>query len=142
MIKKPRCKVCGSLDNVREDGICGGCYDLRCATAAGTSYGKWVAQHGNGFRRGKTSEAKLCQVCGMVIPKTSRSVKYCSAVCSRRARYYRDAVTAPQVKKRNTCRGCRYHVPGSLRCVNTKAKIYGQRYNGSCDLYERMGGDG
>lgn len=137
-----RCKICGCLDDVREDGICRGCYDARCATAAGMSYGQWIAKHGSNFRRGarQAPAVKTCQLCGQIIPKSIKNRKYCSESCRQRAMYYKKT-SPPEFAKRNTCRGCRFHVAGSVRCMNKKAKLYGQRYNGWCEKYERMATD-
>lgn len=85
-----RCKICKSINDVRADGICAGCYDVRQSAAAGMSYGKYVAMYGNNFRRGDgmAKRVRLCPVCGMVIAKARNRKKYCSDACRNVAAYY------------------------------------------------------
>lgn len=85
-----RCKICGSTNDVRGDGICMGCYAVRQATAAGVSYGKYIAMYGQNFKRGNgyRHQAKICPVCGMVIVTRRRGAKYCSDRCRASASYY------------------------------------------------------
>lgn len=86
-----RCKICKSTNDVRGDGICMGCYAVRRSTAAGMSYGKYVAMYGKNFRRGngERQQTRLCPVCGMVIANRRRGAKYCSDNCRATASYFK-----------------------------------------------------
>ncbi|MGN0999488.1 MAG: hypothetical protein ACI4PO_08045 [Faecousia sp.] len=137
-----RCKICKSTNDVRGDGICMGCYDARMATAVGMSYGKYVSMYGHNYMRRirEKKPLRLCPVCGMVIPTGRRERKYCSDRCRRRARYFRRHPDPPS-KNRRSCRGCRWYVPGSCRCVNQDSQMFGTSINKGCTLYDRLAVD-
>lgn len=83
-----RCKVCKSINDVRDDGLCSGCYDNRMAAALGFSYGKYVAQFGNNYLRSTISVTmdKICPVCGKKISnEKSNRAKYCCKSCCTKA---------------------------------------------------------
>lgn len=72
--------------------------DAAAALAAGMSYGKWKAIHGD--TRCDTQAASeeavpegwyICQHCGKPFkPKSRRQQKYCDSVCQQDAKYERD----------------------------------------------------
>lgn len=134
-----RCKICKSTNDVRGDGICMGCYAVRRATAAGMSYGKYVAMYGHNFRRGngERQHTRLCPVCGMVIANRRRGTKYCSDVCRSTASYYRTHPD-PQPRNRKSCRGCRWYVVGSSRCTNKNSQMFDTSIGKGCTQYERL----
>ena len=77
-----RCRICKSINDVRGDGICMGCYDLRKAASIGMSYGKYIAAFGhNNGRYGSESEKtkRQCRICGAPLPEGR--IKYCSKKC-------------------------------------------------------------
>ena len=80
-----RCKICKSINDVRSDGLCGGCYDNRMARQFGMSYGNYVAKFGNNFLRVPEYPeiVRTCRECGKIIPKYVRSANvFCSKACS------------------------------------------------------------
>lgn len=133
-----RCTICKSSSDVRKDGICRGCYDLRQAEARGMSYGKYIAQFGHNYGRddGGAEKTRLCPVCGQPIVGRNPRMKYCSDDCCKRATYYRNRKTA--AANRSICRGCRWYVPGSCRCTNPDSPLYGQSLNKGCTKYSRI----
>lgn len=134
-----RCKICKSTNDVRGDGICMGCYDARMATSKGMSYGQYISRFGHNYLRciREKRTLRLCALCGMVIPPSYKGRKYCSGVCQDRASYYRLHPEPPK-KNRRSCRGCRWYVPGSCRCVNQDSQMFGTSINKGCTLYSRM----
>ena len=81
-----RCKICRGSDDVRGDGICRGCYDLRQANLRGMTYGKYIQAFGHNLERPGEEPGKppkICAVCGAPLSSTRR--KYCSRRCTRAA---------------------------------------------------------
>lgn len=90
-----RCKICKSINDVRADGLCSGCYDNRMAGKFGMSYGRYVAKYGKNFLRVPDSPRikRTCRECGKVIPAYVRSANvFCSKACAdtNRARTLRE----------------------------------------------------
>ena len=69
--------------------------DAAAALAAGMSYGKWKAIHGDTKDAQEEESAqegwRICQQCGRPFkPKSRRQQKYCDSVCQQDAQYERD----------------------------------------------------
>ena len=81
-----RCKICKSINDVRADGICAGCYDARMAGQFGLSYGKFVALYGHNLGRQVDTLPDIrrkCPVCGRDLPLTAgRKRVFCSRICA------------------------------------------------------------
>lgn len=80
-----RCKICKSINDVRGDGLCGGCYDARMAGQFGISYGEYVARYGHGFlrRADQPARRRICPVCGRAIhPTANKRAVFCSMSCA------------------------------------------------------------
>lgn len=58
-----RCKICKGLHDVRDDGLCGGCYDNRMAGQFGLSYGKYIALYGHNLGRRVDGERRRAESC-------------------------------------------------------------------------------
>lgn len=134
-----RCTVCGCGDDVREDGICAGCYMVRLAEEVGLSYGKAYAKYGNNWGRGRGTPlrhqyARRCPVCGVEIIGGSRRKRVCSTACQLRWDVIRRAERTPT---RKTCRGCRWLVDGSSRCTCCKSPHFGTDWGRACMEYAR-----
>ena len=73
---------------MRDDGLCGGCYDNRMAEQFGLSYGKYVAIYGHNLVRvNPTAEIRRkCPVCGRYLSQTAgKKLVFCSSFCAARA---------------------------------------------------------
>lgn len=84
-----RCKICKGLHDVRDDGLCGGCYDNRMAAQFGMSYGKYIALYGHNLGRRTDSPPernRKCPVCGRAIPKyAGKHAVFCGKSCAAEA---------------------------------------------------------
>lgn len=139
-----RCSICKSINDVRGDGLCGGCYDNRMAGQFGLSYGKYVARYGHGFLRradAKVDRRRRCPVCGREIhPTAGKRAVFCSASCAAEAERMRD-LRYKSSQGRKTCRGCQFYVTGSKRCTNKDGPFYNQSHGTGCGSFAKREAD-
>lgn len=136
-----QCRICKSTNDVRGDGICMGCYDARCATSMGMSYGPYIARYGHNYgrlagKREKRRDGRVCALCGMPIDHMRKGTKFCGIACARRANWYRNHPDG--AANRSSCRGCRWYISGSKRCTNPDSSMHGTDLNKCCSLYQRF----
>lgn len=98
-----RCKICKSINDVRGDGLCGGCYDNRMAGQFGLSYGHYVSLYGNNFHRRADQPARRrsCPVCGRALhPTADKRAVYCSRSCAAEAERMRQNMVERNVRRK------------------------------------------
>ena len=127
-----RCTVCGGMNNVLPDGVCGLCYMVRLAGQMHMSYGNAMARYGQDFNRSGAGPTRpqrpVCAICGR--PIRGHRTKYCSDACWQKAKY-----AANRIAIKKTCRGCKYLVSGSGRCSNQESSLYQMDLNKCCSRF-------